>query len=125
MDALNLWCGLPDVTLSAIEKVVDGLHTASLMLDDIEDGSSLRRGHPAAHAVFGVAQTINAGSFAIIEAISTANTIPIPSATGMVLGHLRDLHVGQSYDLHWTRHAVCPAVDDYIEMVVKSKPPAT
>jgi len=61
IDALNLWCELPDATLSQIKEVIDELHNASLMLDDIEDGSDLRRAHVAAHAVFGVPQTINAG----------------------------------------------------------------
>lgn len=42
IDALNLWCELPDATLSQIKEVIDELHNASLMLYDIEDGSDLR-----------------------------------------------------------------------------------
>ncbi|KAK3331321.1 isoprenoid synthase domain-containing protein, partial [Apodospora peruviana] len=119
IDALNVWCDLPEATLSAIKKVIDKLHTASLMMDDIEDGSDLRRGCPAAHQVFGSAQVINSASFAIVDAIRDSAEVPVPGATEMVLEHLRDLHVGQSYDLHWTRHGSCPSVDEYIEMVTK------
>ncbi|KAM7217588.1 Isoprenoid synthase domain containing protein [Rhypophila decipiens] len=104
IDALNLWACLPEELLSRIKAVVDQLHTASLLFDDIEDGSELRRGFPAAHGVFGIPQTINAASFAVVEAISKASEVPIPGAVGITLEQLRDLHIGQSYDLHWTRH---------------------
>ena len=39
-------------------------HTGSLIVDDIEDRSTLRRGGPAAHTVFGEALCINAGTAA-------------------------------------------------------------
>ncbi|KAK4237715.1 isoprenoid synthase domain-containing protein [Achaetomium macrosporum] len=141
-DALNLWAALPENTLAQIKGLVGDLHTASLMnvpytfstfclrkcnanngnrLDDIEDGSDLRRGHPAAHSVFGVPQTINAASFAIVEALRKAHELSdtIPRAAEIAFEQLRDLHVGQSYDLHWTRHASTPTDDEYLEMVSK------
>jgi len=37
------------------------LHSATLLHDDVLDGSELRRGRPAAHTLFGVAQSILAG----------------------------------------------------------------
>ncbi|GAB1315557.1 geranylgeranyl pyrophosphate synthetase [Madurella fahalii] len=119
IDALNMWCDLPDATLAKIKEVIDGLHTASLMFDDIEDGSALRRGHPAAHAVYGVAQTINAASFAMVDAVGKARDIPISGAVNIVLDELRDLHIGQSYDIRWTRHVSCPSEAEYLEMVTK------
>lgn len=36
------------------------LHSAMLAVDDIQDGSLQRRGRPAAHVVFGTAETLNA-----------------------------------------------------------------
>ncbi|KAK3306311.1 isoprenoid synthase domain-containing protein [Chaetomium strumarium] len=118
-DALNLWAGLPENTLAQIKELVGDLHTASLMLDDIEDGSDLRRGHPAAHTVFGVPQTINAASFAIIEALRKAHALEetVPGAADIAFEQLRDLHVGQSHDLHWTRHVSVPTEDEYLDMV--------
>lgn len=52
----------------------------------MEDGSDLRRGNPAAHAVYGVAQTINAASYAVVDAVAKAREIPIPGAVDIVLG---------------------------------------
>lgn len=57
-------------------------------LDDIEDGSDLRRGHPAAHNIFGVPQTINAASYAIVEALRKAHELSstIPSSAEIAFG---------------------------------------
>ncbi|KAK4119290.1 terpenoid synthase [Parathielavia appendiculata] len=122
-DALNLWACLPEDTLIQIKEVVGDLHTASLMyaLDDIEDGSELRRGFPTAHGVFGVPQTINSASFAIVEAMRKAHKLSecVPGATDIAFEQLRDLHIGQSYDLYWTRHISCPTEEEYLEMVSK------
>ena len=32
-------------------------------IDDVEDGSSLRRGFPVAHSIYGVPQTINSANY--------------------------------------------------------------
>ena len=40
------WLRVPADKLKAITDVVEMLHTASLLIDDIEDGSNLRRGIP-------------------------------------------------------------------------------
>ena len=45
------------------------LHNASLLLDDIEDGSERRRGVPAAHKVFGEALTINSANYVYFVAL--------------------------------------------------------
>jgi hypothetical protein len=38
-----------------------------------------------------------------------------------MLDELQILHVGQGYDLYWTRHGTCPTEDEYLEMVSNSK----
>jgi len=59
----------PDDTF-VIKTVVDLLHGASLMLDDIEDSSHLRRGKPAVHMVFGTMQTINSAGYRFLGALT-------------------------------------------------------
>jgi len=39
------------------------LHTSSLLMDDVEDSSVLRRGQPVAHLIYGVPQTINTANY--------------------------------------------------------------
>ena len=42
--------------------LIEHLHCASLIIDDIEDDSVQRRGKPCAHTVFGVDSAINAAN---------------------------------------------------------------
>ena len=44
-------------------QLVEFVHTASLIHDDIEDGADLRRGKPAAHITYGLDTSLNAASW--------------------------------------------------------------
>ncbi|EFQ93661.1 hypothetical protein PTT_08883 [Pyrenophora teres f. teres 0-1] len=118
VDALNVWLDVPTPTILHIKSISNRLQSASLMLDDIEDGSSLRRSHPATHTVFGTAQTINSGCWEILNAVQETQQLG-PEAVKIVLEELSELHIGQSYDLYWTQHSCCPSEDEYLEMVSK------
>jgi len=118
IDALNIWLNVPEPITCRIKSLGNRLHGASLMLDDVEDGSHLRRGQPATHTVFGTAQTINSGCYEILQAVNEAREL---GATGLkiVLDELAELHIGQSHDLFWTRHSHCPSEDEYLDMAKK------
>ncbi|CAN9134015.1 unnamed protein product [Alternaria alternata] len=118
IDALNIWLNVPETVVSRIKSLGNRLHAASLMLDDIEDGSNLRRGQPATHTVFGIAQTINSGCYEILQAVSEAQELGAAEVK-IVLEELAELHIGQSYDLFWTFHTQCPSENEYLEMVNK------
>ena len=53
LGAFNIWTKVPEDKVSAIGELVQMLHNASLLLDDIEDNSILRRGIPVAHKIYG------------------------------------------------------------------------
>ncbi|KAF4613303.1 hypothetical protein D9613_011203 [Agrocybe pediades] len=63
IEAFNLWLNVPSEKLQVIAKIVNMLHAASLMVDDIEDDSQLRRGNPVTHKIYGVPQTINTANY--------------------------------------------------------------
>ena len=44
-------------------EVVELMHAGSLIVDDIEDGSQMRRGRPTLHVQFGVPLALNAGNW--------------------------------------------------------------
>lgn len=44
-------------------EVVELIHAGSLIVDDIEDGSAMRRGRPALHVQYGVPLALNAGNW--------------------------------------------------------------
>lgn len=51
------------------QDVVADLHNSSLLLDDIEDNSKLRRGIPVAHSIFGVPTVINCANYVFFLAL--------------------------------------------------------
>ncbi|KFY63027.1 hypothetical protein V496_04299 [Pseudogymnoascus sp. VKM F-4515 (FW-2607)] len=93
------------------------LYSSSLMLDDIQDQSALRRGSPATHVLFGEAQTINSANFLVVLSLEELYKLHHPQSTVIYNAQLRRLHIGQSMDLYWTRHVTCPTVAEYIDMV--------
>ncbi|XP_014550358.1 hypothetical protein COCVIDRAFT_31875 [Bipolaris victoriae FI3] len=118
INALAIWLNVPPLAVSRVKSIGNRLHSASLILDDVEDGSNLRRGEPAAHAVFGAAQTINSGCYELVRAVEEARQLGLDSIE-IVLEGLDELHVGRSYDLYWTQNNLCPSDNEYLEMVKK------
>lgn len=45
------------------------MHGSSLLLDDIQDSSILRRGQPATHTVFGTMLAINSAGYRYLDAL--------------------------------------------------------
>jgi ophiobolin F synthase len=109
IDALNIWTRVQLRSLQTIKDIGSQLHNASLLLD-------VRRGRPAAYTVYGVAATINSANFAILEASSQLQNLDSRSS---VIFHerMRQLYIGQSYDLRWTRHKSCPSLGEYIQVI--------
>lgn len=117
------------------------LHTASLLVDDVEDSSLLRRGLPVAHSIFGTAQTINSANYVYFVALqellkldqlddSRANSPDVEfvgegqrkgrkrgEAVRIYTEELVNLHRGQGMDLFWRDTLTVPTEEEYLEMV--------
>ncbi|TFL01346.1 terpenoid synthase [Pterulicium gracile] len=135
--AFNTWLNVPKHKLDIIARVVSMLHNASLLVDDIQDDSQLRRGQPVAHKIYGVPQTINTGNYvyflayrelcklreitaATDAASSSASQSRVMSETELdtiVTDELVNLHRGQGLELIWRDSLRCPSEDEYIAMV--------
>lgn len=115
--AFNAWLRVPEESLVIITKVVGMLHTASLLVDDVEDSSILRRGIPVAHGIFGTAQTINSANYVYFGALQELLKLGNPEAIKIYTDELCNLHRGQGMDLFWRDTLTCPSEDDYLEMV--------
>ena len=115
--AFNEWLEVPPKSLEIITEVVGMLHTASLLVDDVEDSSLLRRGLPVAHNIFGTAQTLNSANYVYFCALQELQTLKNPKAITIFTEELINLHRGQGMDLFWRETLTCPSEDDYLEMV--------
>ncbi|PYI02734.1 terpenoid synthase [Aspergillus sclerotiicarbonarius CBS 121057] len=116
IQALNLWLKAPETAVSQVEALIGHLHDSSLLLDDIQDSSELRRGRPATYRVFGAPQTINAATFALTLAFEKAAPLMQSDTMSGFFEEVRNLHLGQAMDLHWTRCGQCPTISEYMEM---------
>lgn len=117
LNAFNEWLDVPLESLDVITKVVGMLHTASLLVDDVEDNSVLRRGLPVTHSIFGTAQTINSANYVYFLALRELQNLNNPQANDIYTEELLNLHRGQGMDLFWRDTLTCPNEEDYLEMV--------
>ena len=104
--------------------VLEMVHSASLIHDDIEDGAVLRRGKPCCHVAFGEDVALNAGSFLYFYSealLRTCNDISDSrrlEAMKILNEELCRLHLGQAMDIFWHRNsAEIPTSEEYGIMV--------
>ncbi|KAJ6109480.1 Phyllocladan-16-alpha-ol synthase [Penicillium sp. IBT 16267x] len=117
IQAFNNWLQVPPKQLEIVEKVISMLHTASLLVDDIEDNSQLRRGQPVAHSIFGAAQTFNSGNYVYFLALQEIQKLNSPRAIEIYVDALIHLHRGQGMDVFWRDSLICPTEEEYLNMV--------
>ncbi|WWC61487.1 uncharacterized protein I303_104071 [Kwoniella dejecticola CBS 10117] len=140
IDAFNLWLKVPEDSLKVVTRIVRMLHNASLLMDDVEDNSELRRGLPVAHTIYGVPQTINTANYVYFLAMQELLSLrPSESSSGwtpdkgkekqkekekevdvvgLVTDELLHLHRGQGLDLFWRDTLTCPTEKEYVDMVL-------
>lgn len=80
------------------------VHVGSLIVDDVEDGSAVRRGGPASHLLHGTPAAINAGTAAYFLAEPPVDKDDLPPTVKLQLYRLffdamRAGHAGQALDL--------------------------
>ncbi|HEU0029233.1 MAG TPA: polyprenyl synthetase family protein [Kofleriaceae bacterium] len=91
--------GTPDATTHAIARVLEILHAGSLIVDDVEDQSEVRRGEPALHKLVGEPLAINTGSWMYFWALGELARLALPGATELAVATLVRCHQGQALDL--------------------------
>ncbi|XP_021966053.1 geranylgeranyl pyrophosphate synthase [Folsomia candida] len=120
---LNNWFNATNEDCNTICEILDLLHNATLMIDDIEDGSDLRRGKEAAHIVYGVPLTINAAHFMYFEVIDKLlEFCDDHDVISKFLEEMKNLHVGQGAELYWRDCAEMdeiPTERDFHEIIAK------
>ncbi|MCK9170203.1 MAG: polyprenyl synthetase family protein [Treponema sp.] len=106
-----------------ITPLVEFVHTASLIHDDIEDSSDTRRGKPAAYLTYGLDTALNAASWLYFEAPVCVDRLAAGQSSKekfyeLYAKELRRLHLGQAMDIYWHRKPeLFPAISEYTAMV--------
>jgi len=118
IDAFNLWFQVPESELNLIKEIVTKLHNASLLIDDIEDNSKMRRGNPVAHLIYGIPNTINTANYMYFLAMEMCWNTGNQEAVSVFIEELLQLHRGQGHDILWRDNNACPSEEEYKGMVM-------
>ncbi|MGK7872798.1 MAG: polyprenyl synthetase family protein [Xenococcaceae cyanobacterium] len=94
------------------------LHSGSLIVDDVQDRSTVRRGGPSCHLMYGEPLAINVGcaAYFLSELVLAGDQERIPQEAQLSLYRLyfellRAAHVGQALDLAGVGDFVLPAIE--------------
>lgn len=93
-----------DLAMNDAKTILETLHTGSLVIDDIQDGSSERRGAPAVHTIYGVPVALNAGNWLYFYPFRVIESMAIPAENKPALARevqitLLRAHYGQALDV--------------------------
>ncbi|CAH1405829.1 unnamed protein product [Nezara viridula] len=117
--AFNYWLDIPNDKLHSVGEIIQMLHNSSLLIDDIQDNSILRRGIPVAHSIFGIASTINAANHVFFLALEKVLALGHPEATAVFTEQILELHRGQGMEIYWRDNFTCPTEEEYKIMTMK------
>lgn len=87
-----------------LAQAIEVLHAGSMIIDDVEDGSTHRRGEAALHVHWGVPQAINTGNLLYFLPLAMLDALELPAATALAV-HRRigqtmlRAHCGQGLDV--------------------------
>lgn len=113
----NGWMKVNPDKIEVIADIVEMLHNASLLLDDIEDSSTLRRGIPVAHKIYGEASTINCANYVMFIGLERTLGLGHPEAVTIFTQQLLELHRGQGMEIYWRDNFLCPSEEEYKLMI--------
>jgi geranylgeranyl diphosphate synthase type 3 len=118
IDCFQLWLQVESTqVLDQIKDIIGDLHNASLLVDDIEDNSKLRRGNPVAHSIFGVPCVINTANYVYFLALEKCQALNNSQAMNVFVLEILNLHRGQGHDIQWRDAIQCPTEEEYCKMV--------
>lgn len=107
----------------SLTPLVEFVHTASLIHDDIEDSADTRRGLPCAHITYGLDTALNAASWLYFQAPTVIDSLKADESIknklyALYTSEVRRLHLGQAMDIYWHRNpSLYPSVEEYTQMV--------
>lgn len=101
--------------------IVEVIHNGTLMIDDIEDGSDLRRRKNCIHKIYGNDIAINAGNamyyLPMLAVIRSDLSLEIKlKIYELVNEEMVKLSLGQGMDIFWHRGNSIPSESEYLQM---------
>lgn len=109
---------------------VETVHNATLIIDDIEDGSLTRRGEPCVHLKYGVDTAINAGNYLYFAPFYELLNNPYfkdlsdslrLKLIGIYVEEMRNIHLGLGWDIYWHKNYNSIPNENHYRQMIESK----
>lgn len=116
---LGSFLGVDQKEIERVDELINVVHNASLVVDDIQDNSALRRNHPSAHIKYGVPLSINAAYLCIFRILYEINKRDDLSENikHKIVENIYYTHIGQGMDIYYTQNKIIPTIVDYSKMM--------
>lgn len=105
--------------IDKIDDFINTIHNASLVIDDIQDNSNLRRNKESAHIKYGVPMALNSGYFTIFNVLNNLNKDcnVCQNTKHKIFDNMYNAHIGQGLDIYYTQNKIIPSIDEYNTMI--------
>ena len=105
-----------------LAHAIEMIHAGSLMLDDIEDSSEMRRGKPCTYKLYGIDRAVNSGSYLYFLPLKMILGADIPTKAKHQIfrdytEEMNIIHFGQCSDIEWNNSDYIPSQDQYLRMI--------
>jgi geranylgeranyl diphosphate synthase type 3 len=104
--------------IDLVNNLTYSVHNASLVIDDIEDNSLLRRNEPCSHIKYGIPLTLNAGYMEIFQSLKIVSNNFSSTTTNKIIEYIYYIHEGQGMDIYYTTNKIIPSLEDYTKMII-------
>ncbi|XP_076171971.1 terpene synthase-like [Ptiloglossa arizonensis] len=115
-EALNYWLKVPQDKFCVIRDIIQTVYIYSILIDDIQDDSELRKNKPVAHNIYGIAGTINAANYSLLVALEKVFALHHSESVKVYGEQLKELHKGQGLEIYWRDNYICPSETAYKKM---------
>jgi len=118
-NVLGKYFGIENKIINDVSNIIDVIHNASLVIDDIQDNSTLRRNNVCAHIQYGVALSLNSAYLTLFRVfVEMNNNEAIPEKLRhKIVENIYYTHIGQGMDIYYTKEKIIPSLEDYNTMI--------
>jgi len=109
-------CGYEDPFVVKFSTIIEFLHTATLLHDDVVDDAAIRRGKPVAHSIFGAPVTVLVGDFLLARALTIATQTENPKIIRVISEITESMCQGEIQQLS-RKGDVNLAESEYMEVI--------
>jgi geranylgeranyl diphosphate synthase type 3 len=111
--------GISQQDMDTINELISIMHNASLVIDDIQDNSVLRRNKECAHIKYGVPLSLNSAYLTIFKILTNLNqTNPLSETLrSKIINNIYYTHIGQGMDIYYTETQIVPSMEEYYKII--------